>query len=129
MTLLPYDSNLESNAFIFFALAFLFLLLYTMPIKSVADIWLTTVSDAAWAMAARAREKDDNNDKLEADALRLAKDTVKEITDIVTDNKPFIDAAYEAAYKRDNEEQQRWRQMNNSKESQEEDYKRKQPIV
>jgi hypothetical protein len=56
---------------------------------------LTALSDAAWAMAARAREK--GNDKLEADALRLAKDTAKEITDIVTDNKPLIDAAYEAA--------------------------------
>lgn len=99
-----------------------------MPIKSVADIRLTAAFDAAWAMAARAREKG-NNDKLEVDALRLAKDTVKEITDIVTDNKPFIDAANDAAYKRDNEEQQRRLQMNDSKESQEEDYKRKQPIV
>lgn len=32
--------------------------------------------------------KKGTNDKLEADALRLAKDTAKEITDIVTDNKP-----------------------------------------
>jgi hypothetical protein len=64
--LLPYISNLESNA-LFFALAFLFLLLYTMPIKSVADIRLTAVSEAALAMAARARE--DGDDKLEVDAL------------------------------------------------------------
>ena len=58
--------------------------------------------------------------------LRLAKDTVKEITDIVTDNKPLIDAAYEAAYKQDDKEQQQ-RQMNNSKAAQEEDHKRKEP--
>ena len=38
-----------------------------MPIKSVADIKLTAVSDAAWAMAARTREEG-NNDKLEVDA-------------------------------------------------------------
>jgi hypothetical protein len=85
---------------------------------------LTAVSDTAWAIAASAREK--GNDKLEADALRLAKDTVKEITDIVTDNKPLIDAAYDAAYKQGNDEQ---RQMNNSKAAQEEDHKRKEPIV
>jgi hypothetical protein len=84
---------------------------------------LTAVSDAAWAMAAKAREKD--NDKVEADALRLAKDTVKEITDIVTDNKPLIDAAYEAVEQF--EEQQR-RQMNNLKGSQEDD-KIDEPIV
>jgi hypothetical protein len=85
---------------------------------------LIAVSDTAWAMAARAREK--GNDKLEADAVLLAKDTVKKITDIVTDNKPLIDAAYEAAYKQDNDEQ---RQMNNSKATQEEDHKRKERIV
>ena len=96
-----------------------------MPIKSVADIRLTAVSDAAWAMVARAREEE--SDKLKPDALRLAKDTVKEITDIVTDNKPLIDAAYEAAYKQDDREQQR--QMNNSKAAQEEDHKRKELIV
>jgi hypothetical protein len=28
-----------------------------MPIKNVADIRLTAVSDAAWAMSARARER------------------------------------------------------------------------
>ena len=39
-----------------------------MPIKSVVDIWLTAVSDAAWAIAARARDKGNNNDKLEVDA-------------------------------------------------------------
>ena len=87
---------------------------------------LTAVWDAAWAMAARAREE--GNDKLEGDALRLAKDTVKEITDIVTNNEPLIDAAYEAAYKQDSKEQQQRLQMNNS-ESQEEDYKRKEPII
>jgi hypothetical protein len=86
---------------------------------------LTAVSDAAWAMAARAREEGD--DKLEADALRLAKDTVKVIIDIVTDNKPLIDAAYDAAYKQGDNEEQR-RQMDNSKESQEDD-KKEEPIV
>ena len=87
---------------------------------------LTAISDTAWAMAASAREK--GNDKLEADALRLAKDTVKEITDIITDNKPLIDAAWEAAYKKGDKEQQ-LRQMNNSKAVQEEDHKRKEPIA
>jgi hypothetical protein len=40
-----------------------------------ALVRLTAVSDAAWAMAARAREE--GNDKLEVDSLRLAKDTAK----------------------------------------------------
>ena len=57
-------------------------------------------------MAARAKEKD-NNDKLDADALRIAKDTIKEIIDIVTDKKPLIDAAWEAAYKQGGKEQRR----------------------
>lgn len=92
-------------------------------LKAIAR--LTVVSDAAWATAARAREK--GNDKLEADALKLAKDTVKEITDIVTNNKPLIDAAYETAYNQGDKEQQR-RRMNNSIESQEAD-KKKEPIV
>jgi hypothetical protein len=87
---------------------------------------LTAVSYAAWAMAARAREK--GNEKLEADALRLAKDTVIEITDIITDNKPLIDAAYDAAYKQDDKKQEQW-QTNNSKAAQEEGHKRKEPIV
>ncbi len=56
---------------------------------------LTAVSDAAWAMATRAREK--GNDKQEADALRLAKDTAKEIIDIVTNKQPFVDAVFDAA--------------------------------
>jgi hypothetical protein len=60
---------------------------------------LTAVSDATWTMAARAREN--GNDKLEADALRLAKDTARDIKDIVTNNKPLIDAAWEVAYKQD----------------------------
>jgi hypothetical protein len=58
---------------------------------------LTAVSDEAWTMAPRPREK--GNDKLaEANALRLAKDTPREIKDIVTDNKPLIDALCEVAY-------------------------------
>jgi len=93
---------------------------------------LTAVSDAAWAMVARAR--DEGNDKLEADALRLAKDTLKEITDIVTHNQSLIDAAYDAAYKQDDnkeqqQQQQQQQQMNNSKAVQEEDHKRKELIV
>jgi len=86
----------------------------------------TAASDAAWAMAARAREE--GNDELEADALRLAKDTIKEITDIVTDNKPLIDAAYEAAYKQGDNEEQR-RRINNPRESQEDDKKKEESIV
>jgi hypothetical protein len=86
---------------------------------------LTAVSDTAWAMVTRAR--DEGNDKLEADALRLAKDTLKEITDIVTHNQSLIDAAYDAAYKQDDNKEQQ--QMNNSKAVQEEDNKRKELIV
>jgi hypothetical protein len=88
---------------------------------------LTAVSDTAWAMVARAR--DEGNDKLEADALRLAKDTLKEITDIVTHNQSLIDAAYDAAYKQDDNKEQQQQQMNNSKAVQQEDHKRKEPIV
>ena len=88
---------------------------------------LTAVSDAAWTMAARAREK--GNDKLEADALRLAKDTAREIKDIVTNNKPLIDAAYEAV-EQDEKEQQKLRQMNkNLKASQEDDNEKEEPIL
>jgi hypothetical protein len=87
---------------------------------------LTAVSDTAWAMVTRAR--DEGNDKLEADALRLAKDTLKEITDIVTHNQSLIDAAYDAAYKQDDTKEQQ-QQMNNSKAVQEEDHKRKELIV
>ncbi len=36
---------------------------------------LNAVSDAAWSMAARAKDKG-NNDKAEADALRLAKNSI-----------------------------------------------------
>ena len=63
---------------------------------------LNAVSDAAWAMYARGREKG-NNDKLEGDALRLAKDTAIEIIDIVTNNHSFVDAAFEAAAAHDQE--------------------------
>jgi hypothetical protein len=66
--------------------------------------------------------------KLEADALRLAKDTAKEIIDLVTNNKPLIDAAFEAAAAYDQDDEEEEQQMNNSKESQE-DYERKEPIV
>ena len=97
-----------------------------MPIKSVADIRLTAVSDAAWAMATRAREKD-NYDKLEADALRLAKDNAIEIIDLITNNQAFVDAAFEAAvYDQDSGEQ---RQMNNAKTSQEDNHKIREPIL
>ena len=96
----------------------------TMPNEILKTLSrLTAASDAAWAMAVRAREK--GNDKSEADALRLAKDTAKEITDIVTNNKPLIDAAYEVA-DQDKEEQQR--QMSNSKASQEH-HKKEESIV
>ena len=88
---------------------------------------LTAVSDAAWAMAARAIEKgNNNNDKLEVDALRLAKDTAIDIADIVTNNQSFVDVAFEAAtaYDQDDEEEQQQRQMNkNLKASQQEDKK------
>jgi hypothetical protein len=88
---------------------------------------LTAVSDAAWTMAARAREK--GNDKLEADALRLAKDTAREIKDIVTDNKPLIDAAWEVAYNQDGNDQL-LRQMNkNLKTLQEDDKEKEEPIL
>jgi hypothetical protein len=97
----------------------------TLPnevLKNIAR--LTAVSDSAWAMAARAKEK--GNDKLEADALRLAKDAAKEIIDFVTNNKCLIGSAFEAE-DHDDEEQQQLREMNGLKESQEDEMK-KQPV-
>jgi hypothetical protein len=86
---------------------------------------LTAVLDAAWAMVARAREEGN-----ETDALRLAKNAVKETTDIVTHNQSLFDAAYEAAYKQDDNKEQQQLQVNNSKATQEEeDHKRKEPMV
>jgi Helix-turn-helix domain of resolvase len=76
----------------------------TLPnevLKNIAR--LTAVSDSAWAMAARAKEN--KHDKLEADALRLAKDAAKDITEIVTDNKSLIDAAYDVAIVKRDERQ------------------------
>lgn len=84
---------------------------------------LNAVSDSAWAMAHRAKEKD--NDKLETDALRLAKDTAIEIIDIITNNHSFVDAAFEAVY----QDSEQHRQMNNSKESQDDDNRKREPIV
>jgi hypothetical protein len=78
----------------------------TLPnevLKNIAR--LTAVSDSAWSMAARAKES--KNDKLEADALRLAKDTAKDITEIVTNNKSLIDAAYDVAIVKHDEQQLR----------------------
>lgn len=80
-------------------------------------------------MAARAKEKSNNNDKLEADALRLAKDAAIGIIDLITNNQSFVDAAFEAAaaeYDQDNKEEQR--QMNNSKGSQREIIREKNPL-
>jgi hypothetical protein len=91
---------------------------------------LNAVSNAAWAMYARAIEKGD--DKLEVVALRLAKDIAIEIVNLLTDNHSFVDAAFEvaAAYDQDGQKQQQLRrQMNNSKESQEGHERQKEPIV
>jgi len=103
-------------------------LVETIPVEAMKFLaLLNAVSDAAWAMYARGREKG-NNDKLEVDALRLAKDTAIEIIDIVTNNHSFVDAAFEAAAAHDQESKEQ-RQRNNSKESQEDDNKRREPIV
>jgi hypothetical protein len=67
----------------------------TLPeevLKSLAR--LNAVNNAAWDMAERAKEK--GQGKLEVDSLRLAKDTAKDITEIVTNNRSLIDTAYEA---------------------------------
>jgi hypothetical protein len=100
----------------------------TLPnevLKNIAR--LTAVSDSAWAMAARAKEK--GSDKLEADALRLAKDTAKEIIEFVTTNKYLVESAFEAV-DQDDEEQQRLLRMNNKlRASQEEDDREVEPIV
>ena len=103
----------------------------TLPnevLKNIAR--LNAISDSAWAMAARAKEK--GSDKLEADALRLAKDTAKEIIDFVTNNKCLINSAFEAVDQDDEEKQEQVQQqevqMNNLKESQE-DNEREEPIV
>jgi hypothetical protein len=78
-------------------------------------------------MAARAKEK--ASDKLEADALRLAKDTAKEIIEFVTTNKYLVESAFEAV-DQDDEEQQRLLRMNNKlRASQEEDDREVEPIV
>ena len=103
-------------------------LVETIPVEAMKFLArLNAVSDAAWAMYARGKEKG-NNDKLEVDALRLAKDTAIEIIDIVTNNHSFVDAAFEAAAAHDQESKEQ-RQRNNSKESQEDDNKRREPIV
>jgi hypothetical protein len=78
-------------------------LVETIPVEAMKFLaLLNAVSDAAWAMYAKGREKG-NNDKLEVDALRLAKDTAIEIIDIVTNNHSFVDAAFEAAAAHDQE--------------------------
>lgn len=84
----------------------------TIPVEAMKFLaLLNAVSDAAWAMYAKGREKG-NNDKLEVDALRLAKDTAIEIIDIVTNNHSFVDAAFEAAAAHDQEsKEQRQRKV------------------
>jgi hypothetical protein len=90
----------------------------TLPneiLKNIAR--LTAVSDSAWALAARAKEN--KNEKLETDALRLAKESAKDITEIVTNNKSLIDAAYDVAVvKRD---EQQLRKLSISEEEEEEE--------
>ena len=87
-------------------------LVETIPVEAMKFLaLLNAVSDATWAMYARGREKG-NNDKLEVDALRLAKDTAIEIIDIVTNNHSFVDAAFEAAAAHDQEsKEQRQRKV------------------
>jgi hypothetical protein len=87
-------------------------LVETIPVEAMKFLaLLNAVSDAAWAMYAKGREKG-NNDKLEVDALRLAKDTAIEIIDIVTNNHSFVDAAFEAAAAHDQEsKEQRQRKV------------------
>ena len=87
-------------------------LVETIPVEAMKFLaLLNAVSDAAWAMYARGREKG-NNDKLEVDGLRLAKDTAIEIIDIVTNNHSFVDAAFEAAAAHDQEsKEQRQRKV------------------
>jgi hypothetical protein len=87
-------------------------LVETIPVEAMKFLaLLNAVSDAAWAMYAKGREKG-NNDKLEVDALRLAKDTAIEIIDIVTNNHSFVDAAFEAADAHDQEsKEQRQRKV------------------
>jgi hypothetical protein len=87
-------------------------LVETIPVEAMKFLaLLNAASDAAWAMYAKGREKG-NNDKLEVDALRLAKDTAIEIIDIVTNNHSFVDAAFEAAAAHDQEsKEQRQRKV------------------
>jgi hypothetical protein len=81
-------------------------------------------------MYARAKEKGNNNDKLEVDALRLAKDTAIEIIDMITNNQSFVDAAWEVAYNQDcrHQLQQMNKNLNTSQEDGIEKEKRK-PIL
>jgi hypothetical protein len=86
-------------------------LVETIPVEAMKFLaLLNAVSDAAWAMYAKGREKG-NNDKLEVDALRLAKDTAIEIIDIVTNNHSFVDAAFEAAAHDQESKEQRQRKV------------------
>jgi hypothetical protein len=67
--------------------------------KSLAR--LEAVNDAAWLLVEAAQEK--GQGKLAVDALRLAKDTAKDITEIVTNNKSLIDTAYEVSEDKEKE--------------------------
>jgi hypothetical protein len=89
-------------------------------LKNIAR--LTAVSDSAWTMAVRAKEK--GSDRLEVDALRLAKDTAKEIIEFVTNNKCLINSAFEAV---DQDDEEQRRQTNNLRVSQEDEMK-KEPV-
>jgi Homeodomain-like domain-containing protein len=67
----------------------------TLPnevLKNVAR--LTAINDTAWSLARKARE--DHNAKIEIEALRLAREVAKDITEIATNNKSLIDAAWDA---------------------------------
>ncbi len=84
-------------------------LVETLPMEiSKALARLNAVSDYAWKLVRQAEK--DKNDKLYTEALRLAKDVANDITDIVTNNRSLIDAAYEhvdiVVLKRDEKEEE-----------------------
>jgi hypothetical protein len=54
---------------------------------------LNAVSDASWKLVRQAEK--DKDHKLYTEALRLAKDVSNDITNLVTNNKSLVDAAYE----------------------------------
>jgi hypothetical protein len=74
----------------------------TLPVEILKALArLNAVSDTAWELVESAKEK--GNLKSQTDALRLCKDTARDITEIVTNNRSLIDTAYEITDQKEKE--------------------------